>query len=35
MIWLIVAYRRDVPSAVPISPPDFDANRSRFKRCRS
>lgn len=32
VVWRMVAHRRDVPSAVPIPPPNFDANRPRFKR---
>jgi tRNA (guanine-N7-)-methyltransferase len=32
VIWRMEARRRDAPSPVRISPPDFDANRPRFKR---
>jgi tRNA (guanine-N7-)-methyltransferase len=32
VIWRMIAHRRAVPIAVPVSPPDFDANRPRFKK---
>jgi tRNA (guanine-N7-)-methyltransferase len=34
VIWRMAARRRDVPRAIPISTPDFDANRPRFRRGR-
>jgi len=32
VVWRMEAHRRDAPVAVAISPPDFDANRPRFRR---
>ncbi len=34
VVWRMVAHRRGTPRAVPVSKPDFDANRPRFKRAR-